>query len=95
MAKTVQKNQFKPDHNALIKEAGGDCGCCHEWTNEYEDGCREASGTQCCWTSNAMVFIDHCRHCGLRRTRRYPECGVTYGFKIYSTYPTFEYSLPE
>jgi len=60
---------IEPDHDALIRRAGGDPDCDHDWdaTVEIEGGCRENPGV---WSNGgtAMTIRDHCRTCGLRRT---------------------------
>lgn len=40
----------------------------HDWTPEYEDGCRENPGV---WSTGgtSMTFVCHCRHCGMERTQ--------------------------
>lgn len=59
--------EIEPDHEALIRAAGGDTDCDHDWTSEGEGGCRENPG---CWSNGgtAMTFRAHCRKCGLERT---------------------------
>ena len=60
----------EPDHDALIRAAGGDDGCDHRWvaTVEDEGGCNDNPGV---WSAGGttMVFRDHCSRCGLRRER--------------------------
>lgn len=58
-----------PDHDALIRAAGGDTDCDHEWTSEGEGGCDENPGV---WSvgGTAMLFMSHCRLCGLHRCER-------------------------
>lgn len=38
----------------------------HDWTSEYEGGCRENPGV---WSTGgtSMLFVSHCRHCGMER----------------------------
>lgn len=59
--------EIEPDHDVLIKRAGGDPDCDHEWTGEGEGGCRENPGV---WSTGgtSMSFARHCRLCGLHRT---------------------------
>jgi hypothetical protein len=61
--------EIEPDHDALIRRAGGDPHCDHEWvaTVEVEGGCRENPGV---WSTSGTSFTcrTHCRVCGLRRT---------------------------
>ena len=56
-----------PDHDALIRRAGGDTDCDHEWTSEGEGGCNQNPGV---WSTGGttMVFTSHCRNCGLHKT---------------------------
>lgn len=56
-----------PNHDALIREAGGDPDCDHEWSSEGEGGCDENPGV---WSTGgtSMTFQSHCTKCGLRRT---------------------------
>ncbi len=58
--------EVEPDHVALIRAAGGDPDCDHEWTSEGEGGCDENPGV---WShgGTAMTFASHCRICGLHR----------------------------
>jgi len=57
---------IEPNHDALIKAAGGDVDCDHEWSSEGEGGCDENPGV---WSTGgtSMVFVSHCTQCGLRR----------------------------
>lgn len=77
--------EIEPDHDALIREVGGDIRCRHDWTTDGEDGCRENPGV---WSTGGtgIVIHDHCRHCELRRVRQYAHR---------SDSPTVEYSLPD
>lgn len=77
--------EIEPDHNAMIREVGGDIKCRHDWTSEGEDGCRENPGV---WSTGGtgIVITDHCRHCDLRRIRQYAHRRDN---------PTVEYQLPE
>jgi len=61
--------EIKPDHDALIKAAGGDHDCDHDWTSEGEGGCTENPGV---WSTGgtSLVFHTHCRTCGLKRVER-------------------------
>lgn len=38
----------------------------HDWTSEYEGGCTENPGV---WSTGgtSMLFVSHCRHCGMER----------------------------
>lgn len=58
--------EIEPDHAALIRRAGGDPRCDHDWTSEGEGGCRENPGV---WSlgGTKMSFASHCRTCGLHR----------------------------
>ncbi len=57
---------IEPDHDYLIREAGGNPDCDHDWTSEGEGGCRENPGV---WSTGGttMEFHTHCRRCGLHR----------------------------
>jgi len=59
--------EIEPDHDALIRAAGGDTDCDHEWTSEGEGGCDENPGV---WSlgGTTLFFRRHCRKCGLIRT---------------------------
>jgi hypothetical protein len=61
--------EIEPDHDALIRAAGGDLTCEHDWTREGEGGCTENPGV---WSvgGTALVFASHCRKCGLHRRER-------------------------
>lgn len=58
--------EVKPDHDSLIRAAGGDPECDHDWTSEGEGGCSESPGV---WShgGTSMSFASHCRLCGLHR----------------------------
>jgi hypothetical protein len=60
---------ISPDHDAMIRAAGGDTDCDHEWTAEGEGGCNENPGV---WSTGgtSMTFATHCKHCGLHRIER-------------------------
>lgn len=60
---------IEPDHDALIRAAGGDADCDHDWTAEGEGGCDENPGV---WSTGgtSMVFHTHCKKCGLHRVER-------------------------
>lgn len=64
--------EIEPDHDAMIRAAGGDADCDHEWTSEGEGGCRENPGV---WSTGgtSMSFASHCRACGLHRNEY--SCG--------------------
>jgi hypothetical protein len=61
---------IEPDHRALIRRAGGDPDCDHEWvsTARIDGGLRENPGVFSAG-GTTMILSDHCRLCGLRRTR--------------------------
>lgn len=63
------ETEIEPNHEALIRAAGGDVECNHDWTSEGEGGCDENPGV---WSlgGTAMKFRAHCRHCGLIRVVR-------------------------
>jgi hypothetical protein len=54
------------DHAALIREAGGDPDCEHEWTSEGMGGCNENPGV---WATGgtSMLFSQRCTRCGVVR----------------------------
>lgn len=56
----------EPDHDAMISRAGGDVDCDHDWTGEGEGGLDENPGV---WSTGgtSMLFVRHCRECGLKR----------------------------
>ncbi len=57
---------IEPDHDYLIRQAGGDIECEHDWTSEKEGGIDENPGV---WSigGTTMKFSSHCRVCGLHR----------------------------
>lgn len=59
--------EIEPNHNRLIRAAGGNVDCEHDWTAEGEGGCSENPGV---WSTGgtSMTFATHCRICGLHRT---------------------------
>lgn len=61
--------EIEPDHDALIRAAGGDASCVHAWTGEGEGGCDENPGV---WSlgGTAISISEHCTQCGLHRTSR-------------------------
>ena len=63
---------IEPDHEELIRRAGGDTDCEHEWSSEGEGGCTENPGV---WSrgGTTLVIKSHCIMCGLKRTE------VSYG----------------
>lgn len=82
--------QVEPDHDVLIRAAGGDTQCDHEWvaTVEVEGGLDENPG---CWSigGTTMVFDSHCERCGLKRRE------VSHGAQRNpGEADTFEYELP-
>jgi len=93
--------EIEPDHAALIRSA---CGgrhtgqwerCCgddpdsHDWTSEGEGGCDSNPGV---WSTGgtSMLFRDHCRTCGLRRTHR-----STGSQRNPGEHDTTEYEMPD
>ena len=58
--------EIEPDHDAMIKAAGGDAYCDHDWTSEGEGGLDENPGV---WSTGgtSMLYRSHCRSCGLKR----------------------------
>jgi len=78
-----------PNEDALIRAAGGDTSCPHDWTGEGEGGCDENPGV---WSTGgtSMVYRSHCRHCGLIRIERDPGSQRNPG-----EHPTVRYSLPD
>jgi hypothetical protein len=58
--------EIEPDHDALIRAAGGNPDCDHDWTSEGEGGLDENPGV---WSmgGTTMTFASHCRHCGLHK----------------------------
>jgi hypothetical protein len=58
--------EIEPDHDALIRAAGGNPDCDHHWTSEGEGGCDQNPGVWSCG-GTTMKFASHCRHCGLHR----------------------------
>lgn len=81
--------EIEPDHDALIREAGGDICCKHDWSAEGEGGCQENPGV---WSTGgtSMVFKRHCRKCGLKRTENWTGAQRNPG-----EHDTFEYEQPE
>lgn len=65
--------EVEPDEDALMREAGADSDCEHEWTSEGMGGCDQNPGV---WSvgGTAMVFKTRCIHCGLIKTERSPGC---------------------
>lgn len=58
--------EIEPNHDKLIRAAGGDTKCKHRWTSEGEGGCKENPGV---WggSGTSLAIYDHCARCGLRR----------------------------
>ena len=77
-----------PNHDALIRAAGGDTSCDHDWTGEGEGGCDENPGV---WSTGgtSVMFRRRCQHCGLIRTENDPGSQRNPG-----EHPTVTYSLP-
>lgn len=80
---------IEPDHDSLIKAAGGDTDCDHDWTSEGEGGCTENPGV---WSTGgtSMVFKSHCRTCGLRKTEHHTGSQRNPG-----EHDTVEYEQPD
>ena len=78
-----------PDHDALIRAAGGDTSCDHDWSAEGEGGCSENPGV---WATGgtSMVFRSHCTRCGLIRIER-----STGSQRNRGEHDTVEYQLPD
>ena len=59
--------QIEPDHEELIRLAGGDTNCKHDWTSEGEGGCDENPGV---WSLGGTTILckSHCTKCNLKRT---------------------------
>lgn len=72
IADSVVHVEIEPDHDVLIRAAGGDSDCDHDWTSEGEGGCSQNPGV---WSTGgtSMLFATHCRLCGLHRTEK--TCG--------------------
>lgn len=81
--------EIAPDHTALIRAAGGDVRCDHEWTSEGEGGCDENPGA---WSTGgtSMLFRSHCSRCGLVRIEH-----MTGSQKNPGEHDTVEYRLPD
>lgn len=80
--------EIEPDHDTMIRRAGGDPDCDHDWTSEGEGGCDQNPGV---WSTGgtSMSFASHCRTCGLHRTEYH--CG---GQRNPGEHDTVEYSQP-
>lgn len=81
--------EIEPDHDYLIRRAGGDPGCDHDWTSEGEGGCSENPGVWSCG-GTAMRSSSHCRCCGLIRVER-----ITGSQRNPGEHDTVEYTQPE
>ena len=72
----------EPDHEALIKKAGGDTECKHEWIEgdgDQDNGARCGTGTH--------ISIDsHCEKCGLRKTEFFTGSQYNPGESDHVTY---------
>lgn len=81
--------EIEPNHEALIKKAGGSNDCEHDWTSQGEGGCTQNPG---CWSTGgtSMVFKAHCKECGLHRTEHW--CGSQ---RNPGEHDTFVYEQPE
>ena len=58
--------EIPANEEALMRQAGANPDCEHEFTHEGEGGCKENPGV---WSigGTAFSFRSHCRHCGLVR----------------------------
>ena len=56
----------EPNHDELIRLAGGDVDCEHEWSSENEGGCSQNPGV---WSlgGTKLQFNSTCEKCGLHR----------------------------
>lgn len=81
--------EVEPDQDALIKAAGGDVDCDHDWSGEGEGGCDENPGV---WSvgGTAIVTVRHCTECGLIRKMR-----CTGSQRNPGEHDTVEYTMPE
>lgn len=61
--------EIEPDHDSLIRAAGGDPGCAHEWSDEGEGGCDENPGVFGLG-GTAIAINMHCTRCGIHRSER-------------------------
>ncbi len=61
--------EIEANHDAMIRAAGGDTECDHDWTSDGEGGCDENPGV---WSTGgtSMTFASHCRTCGLHRVEK-------------------------
>lgn len=59
--------EVEADEDEMIRAAGGDPNCRHDWTAEGEGGCDENPGV---WSTGgtSMMYREHCRRCGIIRT---------------------------
>jgi len=80
---------IKPDHDKLIKDAGGDTDCEHDWTSEGEGGSDRNPGV---WSTGGtgLTIAKHCTACGLHRTEHSVGNQRNPGER-----DTFEYRQPE
>lgn len=88
--KTLQGDiEIPPNHEALIKAAGGDPNCNHEWTSEGMGGCTENPGV---WSLGGTAFkiSSRCKRCGLRKDEHL--CGSQ---RNPDEHDTVHYFLPE
>lgn len=81
--------EIEPDHDALIRAAGGDTDCDHDWTSEGEGGCDQNPGV---WSTGGtgITISSHCRRCGLHRVEH-----LTGSQRNPGEHDTVEYSMPE
>ena len=81
--------EIVPNHDALIRAAGGDVDCDHRWTGEGEGSCSENPGV---WSlgGTALTISEHCEICELRRTRH-----ITGSQRNPGEHDTVKYSLPD
>ena len=81
--------EIEPNHDALIREAGGYPECEHDWTAKGEGGCKENPGV---WSmgGTSISYSTHCQHCGLHRNE------ITTGSQRNpGEHDTVEYSQPD
>jgi hypothetical protein len=83
--------EIEPDHDELIRRAGGDTDCDHDFisTVEVEGGCDSNPGV---WSTGgtSMRFKSHCRHCGLKKTEHH--CGSQ---RNPGEHDTVSYEMPD
>ena len=57
---------IEPNHDALIRDAGGNTSCDHEWSREDEGGLEENPGVFL-GPGDSTIVYSHCQECGLHR----------------------------